>query len=351
MKKAFRIVSNESRRPEPTRVPEAAHATDDDLLDAYSRAVIQVAEKVSPSVVNIDVHQRLRGRGMRNPRFPREVRGNGSGFIFTPDGFVLTNSHVVHNATRIEVALSDGHRFPADLVGDDPDTDLAIVRINAPNLMPVSLGDSQSLRVGQLVVAIGNPYGFQCSVTAGVVSALGRSLRSSSGRLIDNIIQTDAALNPGNSGGPLVTSRGEVIGVNSAVILPAQGICFAIGINTAKWVAGQLIKSGAIRRSYIGVAGQNVPLHRRIVRFHNLSVEGGVLVVSIEGNSPAQRAGLREGDIIVGYDGQVIASIDDLHKSLTEEKVGVRSALAIVRGYEKMALHIVPEEAKPRAEG
>jgi len=317
--------------------------SDMELLDAYSRAVIGAAERVSPSVVNIDVHHAVQGRR----RGPQEVSGNGSGFIFTPDGFILTNSHVVHNATRIDVVLSDGSRHPADLAGDDPDTDLAVVRINAANVLPVNMGDSSSVKVGQLAIAIGNPYGFQCTVTAGVVSALGRSLRSSSGRLIDNIIQTDAALNPGNSGGPLVTSRGDVIGVNTAVILPAQGICFAIAIDTAKFVAGRLIKDGKITRSYIGVGGQNVPLHRRLVRYYGLAVESGILVVSVEQNSPAQRAGVMDGDVIIAYDDKPTASIDDLHKLLTGEKSGTMSKLTIIRRSDKLELEIVPEESRP----
>jgi S1-C subfamily serine protease len=222
-----------------------------------------------------------------------------------------------------------------------------VVRIDGPNLVAAPLGDSEKIRVGQLVIAIGNPYGFQYTVTSGVISALGRSLRSMSGRLIDNIIQTDAALNPGNSGGPLVTSQGDVIGVNTAMILAAQGICFAIGINTAKFVAGKLIKEGKVRRSYIGVGGQNVVLHRRLIRFYRLPVESGILVVSIEDNSPAKRAGLVEGDVIVGFDGQPTAGIDDLHKVLTEEKVGVRTALTIIRRSEKLVLDIVPEESRP----
>jgi S1-C subfamily serine protease len=331
------------------RIMETGSGSDVDLLDAYSKAVVRAAEKVSPSVVRIDIHQRMReGRAADLP-LPHEVLGSGSGFIFTPDGFILTNSHVVHNATTIGVTLTDGRRFQAEMVGDDPDTDLAVVRIDAPNTVPVELGDSQSIRVGQLVIAIGNPYGFHCSVTAGVVSALGRSLRSSSGRLIDDVIQTDAALNPGNSGGPLVTSNGDVIGVSTAVILPAQGICFAIAINTAKFVAGKLIRNGTIKRGYIGVGGQNVSLPRRLVRFHNLRVEGGVSVVSIERKSPAERAGLIEGDVIVGYDGQPISGIDDLHRLLTEKKIGIGSRLTIIRRSEKMVLDIVPEESKPRS--
>lgn len=318
---------------------------DDELLDAYSRAVVGAAERVSPSVVNIEVRERTRGEGRTSPRRQQPERGgSGSGFVFTPDGFILTNSHVVHNAASLDVTLNDGQRYQAQLVGDDPHTDLAVVRINAPNLVPVRFGDSQSIRAGQVVIAIGNPYGFQCTVTAGVVSALGRSLRANSGRLIDDIIQTDAALNPGNSGGPLVTSRGEVIGVNTAVILPAQGICFAIAINTAKFVAGRLIKDGRIRRSYIGVAGQNVPLPRRVVRFYNLEVEHGILVVQMDDDSPARRGGLREGDVIVGFAGQRVAGIDELHKLLTEERVGQSAPLEVIRRTERLTLNIIPRE-------
>src|SRR2546422_667196 len=326
-------------------IKSATPRTDDDVMDAYSRAVITAAEKVSPSVVYIEVEQRVSNRRPNIPRTPQERRGSGSGFIFTPDGFILTNSHVVHGAKKIEVTLADGHKHQADLIGDDPDTDLAVIRINAPNLVPAQLGEAQRIRVGQLVIAIGNPYGFQYSVTAGVVSALGRSLRAQSGRLIDSVIQTDAALNPGNSGGPLVNSRGDVIGVNTAVILPAQGICFAIGINTAKFVAGRLIKDGKIRRGFIGVSGQNVPLPRRLVLAHNLPVEGGIQVVAIERNSPAERAGLREGDVIVGYGESATAGIDDLHRVLVEERVGVKSTVTLIRHGEKRVLEIVPEES------
>jgi len=321
--------------------PGPVFASDEGLLDAYSRAVIHAAETVNPSVVNIEVHHRLRGR---------EAGGSGSGFIFTPDGFALTNSHVVHGADRIEVALSDGRRLQADLIGDDPHTDLAVIRIDAPALAAVKLGDSHAVRVGQLVIAVGNPYGFQCTVTAGVVSALGRSLRSTSGRLIDNVIQTDAALNPGNSGGPLVTASGDVVGVNTAIIRPAQGICFATGINTAKFVAARLIKEGKIRRGYIGVVGQNVTLPRRLVRFHNLPAESGVLVNSVEKGSPAERAGVAEGDLIVGYGDQIVESVDDLHRLLVEEKVGVKTPLAVIRRGEKAGLTIVAEESRPRTE-
>jgi S1-C subfamily serine protease len=348
MKRIFQIMSNQGAQSERTKPLDPVPLSDDDLLDGYSRAVINAAERVSPAVVNIYVHKNPRRKGTSHYRPPEELQGNGSGFIFTPDGFILTNSHVVHRADKIEVTLSDGRPFEADLVGDDPDTDLAVVRINGPNLLPAPLGDSQKIRVGQLVIAIGNPYGFQYTVTSGVISALGRSLRSISGRLIDNVIQTDAALNPGNSGGPLVTYRGEVVGVNTAMILGAQGICFAIGINTAKFVAGKLIKEGRIRRSYIGLGGQNVQIHRRLIRFYHLPVESGILVVSVEHNSPARRAGLSEGDIIIAFDGQPVAGIDDLHKVLTEERVGVGTPLTIIRRAEKMVLNIVPEESKTR---
>ncbi len=265
--------------------------------------------------------------------------------MFTPDGFILTNSHVVSGAARVDVTLNDGRRLPAQIVGDDPNTDLAVLRVQAPGLVAARLGESRSVRPGQVVIAIGNPYGFQCTVTTGVVSALGRSLRSGSGRLIDNVIQTDAALNPGNSGGPLVDSTGEVIGVNTAVILPAQGICFAMAIDTVKFVAGRLIKDGKIARAFIGVAGQNVPLHRRVVRFHGLTHDSAILVVSLEADSPAQRAGLQEGDLIVALDGQAVAGIDDLHRILTDARVGAPATLTVLRGTAKLDLAIVPEEA------
>jgi S1-C subfamily serine protease len=323
-------------------------APDDSWLDSYSRAVTAVVGRVSPSVVNIEVHQ---AAGRARSGEPRERRGGGSGFVFTPDGLILTNSHVVHDAKRIEVTLADGRRMPATAIGDDPASDLAIVqiekpRVDEPGLTAAVLGDSQQLRVGQLVVAIGNPYGFQSTVTAGVVSALGRSLRSYSGRLIDDVIQTDAALNPGNSGGPLVDSAGRVVGVNTATILPAQGICFAIGINTAKFVASRLLRDGRIRRSFIGVSGQTVPVHRRVVRFYDLAKESGAMVLSVEENSPARRAGLRDGDIIVALEGRPVAGVDDLHRVLTDVRVGVSCSLSVLRRTEKLELKIVPEEAK-----
>jgi len=347
MQSSMELLSNEGFGSADGRTarPQPEHS-EADALDAYSRAVINAAEMVSPSVVYIEVQHAPASRSRRAQRLPQEARGSGSGFIFTPDGFILTNSHVVHGAKKIEVTVADGRKFQSDLIGDDPDTDLAVIRINAPNLVPAQLGDAQKTRVGQLVVAIGNPYGFQYSVTAGVVSALGRSLRAQSGRLMDDVIQTDAALNPGNSGGPLVNARGEVIGVNTAMILPAQGICFATSIDTAKFVASRLIRDGKVSRSYIGLAGQNVPLPRRIVRYYNLAVESGILVVSFEGHSPARNAGVLTGDIIVGLDDQPIAGIDDLHKVLTEDRIGRKSSLVLIRRTDKLNLEVIPEESQ-----
>ncbi|HSP07636.1 MAG TPA: trypsin-like peptidase domain-containing protein [Acidobacteriota bacterium] len=325
--------SSQLQNGDPVRV-----SPDVELLDSYSKAVVSASSRVGPSVAKIDVVQGSR-RGER--------QGSGSGFLFTPDGFLLTNSHVVHRAEKIDVLLSDGRRFSAENVGDDPETDLAVLRVHGSNLVPVQFGDSDHVVVGQLAVAIGNPYGFQCTVTAGVVSAVGRSLRAQSGRLIDNVIQTDAALNPGNSGGPLVNSAGEVIGVNTAMILPAQGICFAIAINTAKYVAGQLIKEGKVRRSYIGLAGQNVPVHRRLAYVYHLAVDSGVLVVSIEPDSPAQASGLQEGDLIVGFGDAPVSGIDDLHRLLTESQVGIESLLVVLRGTDLIRIRIVPAESRP----
>lgn len=323
-------------------------ARDASLLDSYSTAVTGAVERMSPSVVNIEVHQKA---GKSRSGEPRERQGGGSGFIFTPDGLILTNSHVVHEAARIAVTLTDGRRMPASLIGEDPASDLAVIRLerpqfDEPGLVAAVLGDSQKLRVGQIAIAIGAPYGFQSTVTAGVVSALGRSLRSYSGRLIDDVIQTDAALNPGNSGGPLVDSNGCVIGVNTATILPAQGICFAIGINTAKFVASRLLRDGRIRRSYVGLSGQTVPIHRRVVRFYDLPHESGALVLSVENDSPAQKAGLRDGDVIVALEGQPVAGVDDLHRLLTEVRVGVSGTMTVLRGTEKLNLKVVPEEAR-----
>ncbi|MDT4968033.1 MAG: hypothetical protein QOJ64_2770 [Acidobacteriota bacterium] len=348
MKREIELVSEERIESEAagtSRDRRVQSEQAEDPMDAYSRAVITAADKVSPSVVYIEVRQQVRSRRGRDARAPRESRGSGSGFIFTPDGFILTNSHVVHGAAGIEVTVSDGRKYVAEMIGDDPDTDLAVIRINAPNLVPAHLGDAQRIRVGQLVVAIGNPYGFQYSVTAGVVSALGRSLRAQSGRLMDDVIQTDAALNPGNSGGPLVSSRGDVIGVNTAMILPAQGICFATSIDTAKFVASRLIRDGKVSRSYIGLAGQNVPIPRRIVRYYDLEVESGILIVSFEETSPARNSGLREGDIIISFDGQPTAGIDDLHKLLTEDRIAQKFSLRVIRGTDELSFDVVPEES------
>jgi S1-C subfamily serine protease len=315
-------------------------------LDAYSTAVTHVVRTVGPSVVKIDVDRDSVVRGPDGRE--RRGGGSGSGFVFTHDGLILTNSHVVHNGKMLEVTLSDGTTHEATLVGDDPDTDLAVIRIHAPNLVPATLGDSSKLRVGQLVVAIGNPYGFDATVTAGVVSAMGRTFRSYAGRLMDNVVQTDAALNPGNSGGPLVNSHGEVIGVNTAVILPAQGLCFAIPSNTAQFVASRLIRDGKIRRAYIGVAGQNVPIHTRLIRFYQLETKSGVLVNEIEPNSPAARAGVEDGDVIVGFDGKPISNVDDLHRELTDEAVGRETKLTVLRRYERFDFLIRPEESPAR---
>ncbi len=274
--------------------------------------------------------------------------GHGSGFLFAPDGLALTNSHVVQGARVFEVAFPDGRTAQATVVGDDPDTDAAVLRVDGDGLPVVSLGDSAGLRVGQLVVAIGSPLGFQSTVTAGVVSAVGRTLRSVTGRLIDDVVQTDAALNPGNSGGPLVDSRGEVVGINTAVILPAQGICFAVGINTVKSVVGQLLRHGRVRRGYLGLAGQNVPLHPGSVRRHDLSAAGGVLVQSTEPDGPGVQAGLREGDIIVAFDGEPVGGIDDLHRILLEERIGRKAAVTVLRHGRSRIIEVTPAESPGR---
>ena len=305
------------------------------LLDAYSRAVVSAVQRVSPAVVKINVR---RGDGA----------GSGSGFLFTPDGLMLTNSHAVSGASRVEVSLQDGQRFDADILGDDPHTDLALIRVSGSKLPSVEFGSSRAIRVGQLAIAVGNPYGFECTVTAGVVSALGRSMRAYSGRLIDDVIQTDTALNPGNSGGPLTDSRGQVIGVNTAIIMAAQGICFATAIDTAKVIVGQILQHGRVRRGWFGIAGQNVALSRRVVRFHNLAQESGVRVSSIDSEGPARRAALEEGDVIVGYDGKPVAGIDDVHRLLTENHVGREAEIVVLRRGERLTRIIVPVELGSR---
>jgi S1-C subfamily serine protease len=312
-------------RPQPS---------ESEALDAYSQVVTSVAEAVSPAVVRIQV-ETSRGQG-----------GSGSGFLFTPDGLLLTNSHVVNGAKRISVITPDAGESTAQLIGQDPDTDLAVLRIDAPALTSVRLNDSRRIRVGQLVVAIGNPYGFHYTVTAGVVSALGRSLRSQSGRLIEDVIQTDAALNPGNSGGPLVNAAGEVIGVNTATIMPAQGLCFAISIDTAKFIASQLISHGVVRRSYIGVQAQTAPLNRTISRYYELHHSTGALVLSAEQGSPAAKAGLEPGDVIIALEGHAVEGMDVLHRMLTEERIGVVTRLTVLRGTKRLEIKVVPELRK-----
>ena len=308
---------------------------DDELLDGYSRAVVAAAERVGPAVAHIEVQHAKRARG-----------GSGSGFAFTPDGLLLTNSHVVANARAIRATFADGLSRDADLIGEDPHTDVAVLRIGAAALPAVELGVSRAVRVGQLAIAIGNPYGFQHTVTAGVVSALGRSLRSTSGRLIDDVLQTDAALNPGNSGGPLVDSRGEVIGLNTAIIPMAQGICFATAIDTVKWVAMQLLRDGKVRRSYLGLAGANQPVGRRVARHFSLPNVAGVRVESVEPGAAAAGAALRPGDVIVALKGQAVNGIDDLHRALTADLIGAPVEITVLRGTELLRLSIAPGESR-----
>jgi len=341
--KPLSFISNEDPRTSSEVVKKIQPYPNEGLMDPYSQAVIYASEKVSPSVVNIDLFQRDRRR--ESPDSLHKA-GSGSGFLFTPDGFILTNSHVVHGAREMEVTLLDGQAHQARLIGEDPDSDLAVIRMDNNGFQPAVLGASQSLRVGQLVVAIGSPLGFQTTVTAGVVSALGRSLRSRSGRLIDNIIQTDAALNPGNSGGPLVNSLGEVVGVNTATILSAQGLCFSIAIDTAKRVAMQLMKYGKVRRSFIGIGGQNIDLPRKFVRHFKLAIEKGIMVLAVEKGGPAEKAGVREGDVIVGFESETVEGMDDLHRLLTDGQVGVESGLEVIRRSEKLFLKITPGESR-----
>jgi len=339
MRPSLTLVEDLDDSPDSRPTEPPAILTDDGLLDAYSHAVVAVAERIGPAVVKLDVrHNATPRRG--------ESGGSGSGFLFTPDGMILTNSHVVSRASAVTVHLRDGQSLDADILGDDPHTDLAVVRVSGSKLPTVQFGTSRGIRVGQLAIAIGNPYGFECTVTTGVVSALGRSMRAYSGRLIDDVIQTDAALNPGNSGGPLSNSRGEVIGVNTAIIMAAQGICFATAIDTAKVVVTQILRHGRVRRGSLGIAGQNTPLPRRTVRFHALDIDSGVRIASVEAGSPAEKAGQKEGDVIVNYDGMAVAGIDDLHRLLTETRVGQEAPIVVLRRAEMLVRPVVAAELK-----
>jgi S1-C subfamily serine protease len=302
-----------------------------DELDPYSARIVEAFERVGPAVPHI-----------RTKAADGRVLGQGSGVVFTPDGYALTNSHVVAGAAAIECSFGDGRVIAASIVGDDPHTDLAVLRLAAGGLAHAQLGSSAALRVGQLVAAIGNPLGFQCTVTAGIVSALGRSLRARSGRLIDSVIQTDAPLNPGNSGGPLVSGASRVVGINTAIIAPAQGICFAIGIDTAIDVAASLMREGRVRRSRLGLAGETVPLNRRLVRFHGLAASSGAMVTGLEKGAPADAAGIAVGDIIVAFDGVAVAGVDDLHRLLRSERAGRPAPLDVLRGGRKEQMIVTP---------
>jgi S1-C subfamily serine protease len=321
---------------------ESVESVEARALDAYSQAVVGAVERVGPAVVHLEVT----GPSPDPRRRANDAVGAGSGFFFTPDGFLLTNSHVVHGARQIRATLADGGTYMAYPVGDDPETDLAVLKVDHAVPAWAAIGDSARMRQGQLVVAIGNPLGFQATVTAGVVSALGRTMRSQSGRLIDGVIQTDAALNPGNSGGPLVDAAAQVIGVNTAIIAGAQGICFAIPANTARFVASRLIRDGRVRRSYIGVVGQTISLTRRHAQRFHLAVQGGVLVTDVTPNSPAARANLRPRDIIVAIAGGVVGSVDDLQRQLTEELIGQDAELSILRAGVQQTLVIQPAESR-----
>jgi S1-C subfamily serine protease len=333
---AFAFVLDETGgEPAPSGGASRNPDADDVLLDAYSQAVAGAAERVAPSVVHLQVGHRDRRNG----------GGSGSGFVFAPDGLVLTNSHVVRGATSIVATFPDGSENGATLLGADPATDTAVLRIVRRDVPALKLGSSRAVRVGQLAIAVGNPYGFQNTVTAGVISALGRSLRAENGRLIDDVLQTDAALNPGNSGGPLVDSRARVIGVNTAIIPRAQGICFAIAIDTVKWVVGRILEDGHVRRGQLGIAAANVALDRRIAAHFDLDNSRAVRVESIVSGGPAQRAGLKPGDLLVGFAGQPVNGIDDLHRLLSVRRIGKICPIVVIRGALKLELSILAAEA------
>jgi S1-C subfamily serine protease len=327
---------NDLSAPAESATGEPLPDGDGALLDSYSRAVSSAIDRAREAVVHIEARAEPQG-------------GSGSGFFISPDGYLLTNSHVVHGARSLSVALADGRRLSADLIGDDPHTDLAVLRAQANDISHLSLADSRRVRPGQIAIAIGSPMGFQQTATAGIVSGLGRSLRAGSGRLIDDIIQTDASLNPGNSGGPLLDAHGAVIGVNTAIIRPAQGICFAIASNIARWVAGWLIKDGRIRRSFIGVAGQTVPLLRKLVHAYRLHQDTGVLIIGLDAHSPATRAGLREGDILIALDQTATPRVEHLHKVLTGDRIGETAMVTVLRGVERLRIPIIPREMQPAA--
>jgi S1-C subfamily serine protease len=339
------LIATGDASTESQAAAQAAPHDDGLLLDAYSRAVVDAVERVGPAVVHLEVRvPAARGR-QRGTGIGTGI-GTGSGFFFTPDGFLLTNSHVVRGAQEVRATFSDGATHPAHLVGDDPDTDLAVLKVDQSAPACASLGDSAALRPGQLVIAIGNPLGFQATVTAGVVSALGRTMRSESGRLIDDVVQTDAALNPGNSGGPLVSSRGEVVGVNTAVIAGAQGICFAIPSRTAEFVASRLMRDGRVRRAYIGISGQTVRLTRRQADRYHLAAPGAVLVTNVEEPSPAARAGIAMRDLIVSVGGVPVTTVDDLHRRLNENTIGVATEIVVYRGGTRRPIEVTPGERR-----
>ena len=340
----LQLIADAAEIHEAPRDAAAPPLSDAALLDAYSATVVSAVERVGPSVAHLEVWGQPSGRARGRPRGADVPAGSGSGFVFTPDGFMLTNSHVVEGATRIRATFADGTTAAAEMVGSDPDTDLAVLRVSAPALVAARLGDSTRLRPGQVVIAIGNPLGFASTVTSGVVSALGRTMRAQSGRVIDAVIQTDAALNPGNSGGPLVDSRGDVVGVNTAIISGAQGICFAVPVSTAHLVIPQLIGEGRVRRGWIGVSGQSIQLSRRRMQLSHLSAPGAVLVTEVAPRSPAEAAELKPRDSIVGFGESVVGGIDDLQRLLTRDSIDRAARLTVLRDGAQLTRWIMPAD-------